>query len=131
MVNSLGHCWECNQPGQGRINCPDLVQSRTSYWRGQDQDEDVRCLLSKRTRKELRSQVFEEDVERIFWEAMTENNWKSEDFEVEETKEERFISSSIDVVHSESVKPGKNHLLHKVRYSQHRVNNLNHWQASR
>ena len=63
----------------------------------QDQDKEVRCLLPKRTRKEQRSQVFEEDVERIFWEAMKENNSKLEDFAAKETKEERSVSSSIDV----------------------------------
>ena len=55
------------------------------------------CLLPKRTRKEQRSWVFKEDVERIFWEVMKENNWKPEDFASEETKEERSVSSSINV----------------------------------
>ena len=63
------------------------------------------CLLPKRTRKEQRLQVFEKDVERIFWEVMTKNNWKPEDFAAEEIKEERSVSSSINVVHSENVKP--------------------------
>ena len=79
-VNPLGHCCECNQSGHVRIKCPDLEQSRTSYRGGQDQDKYVRCLLPKKTRKEQRSQVFKEDVVRIFWEAMKENNWKPEDF---------------------------------------------------
>ena len=57
------------------------------------------CLLPERTRKEQRSQVFEEDIERIFWELM-----KLEDFAAEETKEEQSVSSSIDVIHSENVK---------------------------
>ena len=85
-VNLLGHCWECNQPGHVRIKCPDLGQSRTSYMGGQDQDVDVHCLLPKRTRKEQRSKVFEEDAERIFWEVIKENNWKLEDFAAEKTK---------------------------------------------
>ena len=96
-VNPLGHCWECNQPGHVRIKCPDLGQSRTNYRGGQDQDEDVCYLLPKRMRKEQRSQLLEEDVERIFWEVMKENNWKLKDFAAEETKEERYVSSSIDV----------------------------------
>ena len=74
----------------------DLGQSRTSYRGGQDQDKDVHCLLSKRTRKEQRSQEFKEDVERIFWEAMKENNWKPEDFAADETKEEPSVSSHIN-----------------------------------
>ena len=36
---------------------------------------------------------------------MEENNWKLEDFSVEETKDEWSISSSINVVNSENVKP--------------------------
>ena len=90
----------------------------------QDQDKEVRCLLPKRTRKEQRSQVFEEDVERIFWEAMQENNWKPEDFAAEETKEELSVFSSIEVVHCENVKPGKIHLMNQVQGLQNRVNNL-------
>ena len=39
-------------------------------------------------RKEQRSRVFKKDVERIFWEVMKENNWNTEDFAAEETKEE-------------------------------------------
>ena len=46
---------------------------------------------------------------------MKENNWKPEDFAAEETKEEQSISSSINVVHSENVKPGKNHLMNQVQ----------------
>ena len=81
---------------------PDLGQSRTSYREGQDLDEDVHCLLPKRTRKEQRSQVSEEDVERIFWEVVKENNWKREGFAAEETKEEQSVSSIINVT-SENV----------------------------
>ena len=86
MVNPLGHCRECNQPGHVRRKCPDLGQYRTSYRGGQNQD--VFCLLPKRTRKEQRSHVFEVDVERIFWEVMKENKWKPQDFAAAETKEE-------------------------------------------
>ena len=71
-----------------------------------------------------RSQVFEEDVERIFWEVIKENNWKPEDFQAEETKEERSVFSSIEVVHCENVKPGKNHLMNHVQVLQCRVNNM-------
>ena len=39
------------------------------------------------------------------------NNRKPEGFAAKETKEERSVSSSIDGVHSENVKPGENHLL--------------------
>ena len=45
-------------------------------------------------------------MERIFWKVMKENNRKPEDFAAEETKEERSLSSSIDVVHIENVKTG-------------------------
>ena len=38
---------------------------------------------------------------------MEENNWKLENFSAEETKNERFVSSSMDAVHSENMKPGK------------------------
>ena len=55
---------------------------------------------------------------------MQKNNCKPEDFAANETKEEQFISSNIDGVHSENVKPGENHLLSNVRSLQHRVNNL-------
>ena len=40
-----------------------------------------------------------------------ENNRKPETFAAEKTKEEPFISSSIDVVQSKNVKPEKNHLI--------------------
>ena len=62
------------------------------------------------------TQVFEEDIERIFWEAMKENNGKPENFEAEETKEEQSVSSNIDVVSSENVKPGKNNLMNKSKH---------------
>ena len=39
-------------------------------------------------RKEQRNQVFAETVKKIFWEVIEENNWKLEDFSVEETKDE-------------------------------------------
>ena len=68
------------------------------------------CQQPKRTRKEQRYQVFVETVKRIFWEVMVENNWKLEDFSVEETKDELSVSSSIDVVHSENMKPRKDYL---------------------
>ena len=49
-------------------------------------------LLPKRTRKEQRSQVFNETIKRIFWEVMEENDWKLEDFAVEEMKDEQSVS---------------------------------------
>ena len=82
------------------------------------------CQLPKRTRKDKRYQVFAETVKRIFWEIMEGNNWKVEDFSVEATKDEQSVSSSIDVVHSENVKPRKDHLLHQIQMLQCRVNNL-------
>ena len=66
-------------------------------------------------RKKQRSQVFVETVKRIFWEVMEENNWKMKDFSVEETKDERSISSSIDVVHRENMKPVKDYLIHQIK----------------
>ena len=56
-----------------------------------------RLPATKEDEKEQRSWVFKEDVERIFWEVMKENNWKPEDFAAEETKDERSVSSSIYV----------------------------------
>ena len=53
-------------------------------------------------RKEQRSWGFEEKIKRIFWKVMKKNNGKPEDFAAEETKEERSVSSSINVVHSET-----------------------------
>ena len=50
---------------------------------------------------------------------MKENNWKPE-----ETKEVQSVSSNINGVHSENVKPGENHLFSNVCSLQHRVNNL-------
>ena len=82
------------------------------------------CLLPKRTRKEERSRVFKEDVERIFWEEKKENNWKPKDFSAEETKEEHSVSSSINAVHTENVKLGKNHVMNQAQVLQQRVNNL-------
>ena len=55
---------------------------------------------------------------------MQKNNWKPEDFAAKETKEEQSVSSSINGLHSENVKPGENHLLSNVHSLQHRVNNL-------
>ena len=102
-----------------------------SYRRGQK--KDVCCyncnerrhysrdyLLPKWTRKEQRSQAFEETVKRIFW----ENNWKLEDFAAEETIDERSVSSSIDVIHSDNVKPGENNLMNQIQMLQYRGNNL-------
>ena len=63
---------------------------------------DRDCQLPKRTRKEQRSWVIEDEFKRIFWKAMKENNWKPENFAAKETKEERSVSSSIDGVHSET-----------------------------
>ena len=83
------------------------------------------CLLPKRMRKEQRSRGFEEKFQRIFSKIMNENNWKSEDFAAEETKEEWFVSQSINVIHSENVKPRENHLLHNLPCLQNRVNILN------
>ena len=45
---------------------------------------------------------------------MKVNNWKPEEFGAGETKEERSVSSSIDVVHSENVKLGKKHLMNQA-----------------
>ena len=57
---------------------------------------------------------------------MQKNNWKPEEFAAKETKEERSISSSIDGIHSENVKPGEKHLLSNVivHSLQNRVNNF-------
>ena len=81
-------------------------------------------MLPKRTRKEQGSWGVEDEFKRIFWKVMKKNNWKPEDFAAEETKEEQSVSSSIDGVHNENVRPGENHLLSNVRTLQHRVNNL-------
>ena len=94
-----------------------LSKSRMSYRRGKDEDfccyncnkcihYSRDCLLPKRTRKEQRSQGVEDEFKRIFWKVIKENNWKPEDFAAKETKEERFVFLSINVVHSENVKPG-------------------------
>ena len=56
---------------------------------------------------------------------MEENNCKLEDFSIEETKDERSVFSSINDVHSENVKPGKNNLMNQIQILQCRVNNLN------
>ena len=82
------------------------------------------CLLPKRMRKEKITQVFKKTVKRLFWEVMEENNWKLENFVVEETKDKRSLSSCIDVVQSENVKPGKNNLMNQIQMVQCRVNNL-------
>ena len=81
-------------------------------------------MLPKRTRKEQRSQRFEDEVKSILWKVMQKNNWKPKDFAAKETKEEQSVSSSIDGVYSENVEPGENHLLSNVSSLQHRVNNL-------
>ena len=50
---------------------------------------------------------------------------KLEDFHaVEETNDRRSVSSSINDVHNENVKPEKNHLIHQVQMLQCRVNNV-------
>ena len=94
-----------------RVKCPKLGKSRD-------------CLQPKRTRKEQGAWGVEDEFERIFWKVIKENNWKPEDFATNETKEEQSVSSSIDGVHSENVKPGENHLLSNVCSLQQRVNNL-------
>ena len=114
-----------NQPGHVRTKCPKLEQSRTSDRRRKDEDVCCYnckecghyardCLLPKRTRKEQRSWGVEDEVKRIFWKVMKENNWKPEDFAAKETKEEQSVSSSIDGVHNENMKPGENHLVRNV-----------------
>ena len=45
---------------------------------------------------------------------MEENNWMLEDFSVEEMKDEKSVSSSINVVHNENVKPRKDYLIHQM-----------------
>ena len=91
-VNPLGHCWQCNQPGHVRIDCPKLEQPRMSNKRRKNEDvccyncKECRhyardCRLPKRMRKEQRSLGVEDKVRRIFWEVMKENNWKLEDFD--------------------------------------------------
>ena len=93
-------------------------QPRMEYRRGQRKDVccyncnkcrhySRDCLVPKRTRKGQISWVFEEWCKRIFCEILKENNLKPEDFAVEETKEERSISSSINVVHSENLNQEK------------------------
>ena len=87
-ANAIDNYYKGNNQGQPRM----------SYSRGQKKDfcfyncnehghYSRYCQLPKRTRKEQRSQVFTETVKRIFWEMMAENNWKLEDFSVEETKD--------------------------------------------
>ena len=55
---------------------------------------------------------------------MEENNWMLEDFSVEEMKDEKSVSSSINVVHNENVKPRKDYLIHQIQMLQCRVNDL-------
>ena len=106
MVNPLGHCWECNQPGHVRIKYPDLGQSRTTYRGGQDEDFHCYnckkyehcsrdCRLSNRMRKDQEPVLTEDEFREICKKVMTEN-----------------------------MKPGEDPLLHNVRSLQHRVNNL-------
>ena len=102
-VNPLGHCWKCNQPGHERIKCPKLGKSR-----------DVQ--LSQRTRKEQGSLGVTDVFKSIFWKAMQKNNWKPENFAAKETKEERSVSSSINDIQSENLKPGEKHLLSNVHF---------------
>ena len=72
------------------------------------------CLLPKRMRKEQGARGVKDKVKCILWEVMQKNNPKPEDLAAKETKEEQFVSSSIDGVCSENVKPGENHLLSNV-----------------
>ena len=103
MVNSLGHCWKCKQPGHVRINCLKLGQSRTSYRRRKDEDVccyncnkcghySRDCLVPKRMRKEHGSRGVEDKVKSILWEVMQKINRKLEDFAAEETKEDKVKS---------------------------------------
>ena len=96
----------------------DQRQPRMQYRRGQR--KDVCCyncnkcghysrdyLLQKRTR-DLR--YSRKGSRGYSVRLMKQNNLKPEDFAAKETKELRSISSRIHVVHSENVKPDKNHL---------------------
>ena len=56
---------------------------------------------------------------------MKEDNWKQEDFAAEKTQEERSVSSSIDVIYREKMKPRENHVLRNLRCLQNRVHNSN------
>ena len=79
---------------------------------------------TKEDEKRTKISGIEDEVKRIFWKVMKENNWKLQDFAAKETEVEHSVSSSILGVHSENVKLGENCLLHNVCSSQHRVNNL-------
>ena len=79
------------------------------------EDSATKETKQKRMRKEKKSfNGIEDEVESIFWEVMQKNNWKPEDFAVKETKEEQSVSSSINGVHNENMKPGENHLVRNV-----------------
>ena len=70
-----------------------IIPETACYQRGQERNKDLRPGV-------------EDEFKRIFWKVIKENNWKPEDFAAKETKEERFVFLSINVVHSENVKPG-------------------------
>ena len=67
--------------------------------------------------------VFQEDVERIFWEVMKENKWKLEDFAAEESKEEQSISSSFYIVPSKTVKRIFNENVERIFWKAMKENN--------
>ena len=105
-VNAMDNCYKGNNREHPRMKCrrgqrKDICCYNCNKCRHYSRD----CLLQKRSRKEQRSWVFEERFKRIFCEVMNRNNLKSGDFAAEETKDERSVSSSINVVCSKNRKP--------------------------
>ena len=117
-ANVMDNCYEGNNRGQLRRRT--FVATTATNMDGRYSRD---CPLPKRMRKEKISQVFTETVKRIFWEVMEENNWKLEDFSAEEAKDKQSLSSSINVVHSENVKPRKDYLILQIQTLQCKVNN--------
>ena len=115
-ANAMDNCYKGTNRGKPRMKYRRGLKKDVCCYNGNECGHYSRdCLPPKRMRKEQRSWVFEETAKRIFGEVMKENNLKLEDFAAEETKEELSVSSSIDVVHSENVKPGKKNLMNQVQ----------------
>ena len=51
-----------------------------------------RLPATKEDKKRTKISEVEDELKRIFWKVMKENNWKAEDFTAKETKEERSVS---------------------------------------
>ena len=115
-ANTMGNCYKSNGPRKTQ----DELRKSTEEGHLLLNLQQARTLFqglpaSKRTRKFVIRYLRKLSKVYSGREVMKEDyNLKPEDLAAEETKEEQSISSSIDVVHNENVKPGENYVWNQI-----------------